>query len=116
LDDNFTPMLRRGGRDYPFDMLSGGERISLALALRLAIARYLISTRIESFILDEPTVHLDDERIESLLEALSSLQIPQLIVVTHSTRFRDIASRSILVSKAGGISNVEVLDEVIVSG
>ncbi|MCS7103487.1 MAG: hypothetical protein NZ992_06370, partial [Candidatus Korarchaeum sp.] len=115
LDDNFTPTLRRGGRDYPFDILSGGERISLALALRLAIARYLISTKIESFILDEPTVHLDDERIESLLEALSSLQIPQLIVVTHSPRFRDIASRSVLVSKTKGISNVEILDEVIVS-
>lgn len=116
LDDNFTPILKRGGKEYPFDILSGGERISLALALRLAIARYLISTKIESFILDEPTVHLDDERIESLLEALSSLQIPQLIVVTHSPRFRDIASRSILVSKTGGISNVEVLEEVIVSG
>lgn len=115
LDDDFTPLLKRGGKDYPFDTLSGGERISLALALRFAIAKYLISTKIESFILDEPTVHLDDERIESLLEALSSLQIPQLIVVTHSPRFRDIASRSILVSKADGISNVEILDEVIVS-
>lgn len=111
LDEDFTPILRRGNREYSFDLLSGGERISLALALRLAIARYLVSTKMESFILDEPTVHLDDERIEYLLEALSSLQIPQLIVVTHSPRFRDIASRSILVSKEGGVSRVEVLDD-----
>jgi len=115
LDENFTPILRRGGRAYSFDILSGGERISLALALRLAIARYLVSTKIECFILDEPTIHLDDERIESLLEALSSLQIPQIIVVTHSPRFRDIASRSILVSKVNGISNIEMLEEVMVS-
>ena len=115
LDENFTPILRRGGKAYSFDILSGGERISLALALRLAIARYLVSTKIECFILDEPTIHLDDERIESLLEALSSLQIPQIIVVTHSPRFRDIASRSILVSKVNGISNIEMLEEVMVS-
>ncbi len=115
LDENFTPILRRGGRAYSFDILSGGERISLALALRLAIARYLVSTKIECFILDEPTIHLDDERIDSLLEALSSLQIPQIIVVTHSPRFRDIASRSILVGKVNGISNIEILEEVMVS-
>jgi exonuclease SbcC len=115
LDENFTPILRRGGKEYSFDILSGGERISLALALRLAIARYLVSTKIECFILDEPTIHLDDERIESLLEALSSLQIPQVIVVTHSPRFRDIASRSILVSKVNGISNIEILEDVMVS-
>mgnify|MGYP001772673011 CR=1 FL=1 len=115
LTDDFTPVLKRSGREYPFESLSGGERVALALALRLAIARYLVSTNIESFLLDEPTVHLDDERIDSLLEALSSLQVPQVIVVTHSPRFRDIASRCILVNKSDGISKIEVLDDAVAS-
>ncbi len=110
LDDDFTPHLKRGKSTFSFSRLSGGERISLALALRLAIARYLM-TSVETFILDEPTIHLDEERINALVEAISSLDIPQMIIVTHSTRFRDIATHSILVSKSGDISRIEILDE-----
>ncbi len=110
LDDDFTPYLRRGNSIFSFNRLSGGERVSLALALRLAIARYLM-TRVETFILDEPTIHLDEERINALIETVSSLNVPQMIIVTHSARFRDIATHSILVSKSGDTSRIEVLDE-----
>ncbi len=111
LDDDFTPSLKRGRTVFSFDRLSGGEKISLALALRLAIARFLMMSRVETFLLDEPTIHLDEERINALVETMSSLNVPQLIVVTHSPRFRDIASHSILVSKSGEVSSVEVVDE-----
>ncbi len=111
LDDDFTPSLRRGKTVFSFDRLSGGEKISLALALRLAIARFLMMSKVETFLLDEPTIHLDEERINALVETMSSLDVPQLIVVTHSPRFRDIASHSILVSKSGEVSSVEVVDE-----
>ncbi len=111
LDGDFTPHLKRGKVLFPFDRLSGGERISLALALRLAIARYLMMSRVETFILDEPTIHLDEERINALIETISSLNVPQMIIVTHSPRFRDIASHSILVSKVNGASKVEVMNE-----
>ena len=111
LDDDFTPILRRGKANYPFSRLSGGERISLALALRLAIARFLMVSKVETFLLDEPTVHLDEERINALIETISSLNVPQMIVVTHSPRFRDVASHSILVSRAGESSSVQVVDE-----
>ncbi len=110
LDDDFTPYLRRRNSTFSFNRLSGGERISLALALRLAIARYLMSS-VETFILDEPTIYLDEERIDALIETISSLDVPQMIIVTHSTRFRDIAAHSILVSKSGDISRIEILDE-----
>ena len=111
LDDDFTPSLRRGKTVFSFDRLSGGEKISLALALRLAIARFLMMSKVETFLLDEPTIHLDEERINTLVETMSSLNVPQLIVVTHSPRFRDIASHSILVSKSGEVSSVQVVDE-----
>ncbi len=111
LDDDFTPTLKRGRVAFSFNRLSGGEKISLALALRLAIARFLMMSRVETFLLDEPTIHLDEERINALVETMSSLDVPQLIVVTHSPRFRDIASHSILVSKSGEVSSVEVVDE-----
>ncbi len=110
LDDDFTPHLRRGKPTFSFDRLSGGERISLTLALRLAIARYLMAS-VETFVLDEPTIYLDEERINALIEAISSLDIPQMIIVTHSARFRDIATHSILVSKSGDVSRTEILDE-----
>ncbi|MDK2372075.1 MAG: AAA family ATPase [Candidatus Korarchaeota archaeon] len=111
LDDDFTPSLKRGRTVFSFDRLSGGEKISLALALRLAITRFLMMSKVETFLLDEPTIHLDEERIDALVETMSSLNVPQLIVVTHSPRFRDIASHSILVSKSGEVSSVEVVDE-----
>ncbi len=110
LDEDFTPYLRRGNSIFSFNRLSGGERVSLALALRLAIARYLMA-RVETFILDEPTIHLDEERINALIETISSLNVPQMIIVTHSARFRDIATHSILVSKSGNTSKIEVLDD-----
>ena len=111
LDKDFTPKLKKGNSIYPLDRISGGEKIALALALRLAIARYLMMSNIETFLLDEPTIHLDEERINTLVDSLSSLSVPQMIVVTHSPRFRDIASHSILVSKSGRVSAVQVLDE-----
>ncbi|RLG41605.1 MAG: hypothetical protein DRN78_04085 [Thermoproteota archaeon] len=111
LDKDFTPKLKKGNSIYPLDRISGGEKIALALALRLAIARYLMMSNIETFLLDEPTIHLDEERINTLVDSLSSLNVPQMIVVTHSPRFRDIASHSILVSKSGRVSAVQVLDE-----
>lgn len=111
LDDDFTPSLRRGKTIYSFSRLSGGEKISLALALRLAIARFLMMSRVETFLLDEPTVHLDEDRINALVETMASLNVPQMIVVTHSPRFRDVASHSIIVSKSEETSSVEVVDE-----
>ena len=70
--------------------LSGGESISIALALRLGMASLLGSSNLNVMILDEPTTHLDAERKKLLVGILSQLskssnsQSPmQFLIITH---------------------------------
>ena len=55
------------------ESLSGGEQVSIALALRLGMAHLLGSSNLNFMILDEPTTHLDSERRKSLVNVLSQL-------------------------------------------
>ncbi len=92
------------------DMLSGGERIAAALALRFGIASDLLESAgaMELMILDEPTVHLDQQRRQELVELVKRLSsLPQTIVVTHDREFEQAADRLITVRRSDGISNVE---------
>jgi len=62
--------------------LSGGERVQLALALRIALIELLSRTRM--LILDEPFGSLDENHRELLGETLNRMSASwQLIVVTH---------------------------------
>jgi exonuclease SbcC len=72
------------------ESLSGGEQVSVALALRLGMASLLGASNLNLMILDEPTTHLDAERKKSLVGVLSQLsdiansKTPmQFIVITH---------------------------------
>jgi len=95
------------GREYAVDMLSGGERISIALALRLAIAKSLMDS-LGFIILDEPTVHLDEERRKELMNVIRSALdvVPQIIVVTHDDEILEIGDYIIRVEKRGSESKV----------
>jgi exonuclease SbcC len=72
------------------ESLSGGEKVSVALALRLGMASLLGASNLNLMILDEPTTHLDAERKKSLVGVLSQLsnisnsESPmQFIIITH---------------------------------
>ncbi|MBA4452647.1 MAG: SMC family ATPase [Nitrosopumilaceae archaeon] len=72
------------------ESLSGGEQVSVALALRLGMANLLGASNLNLMILDEPTTHLDAERKKSLVSVLSQLsnisnsEMPmQFIIITH---------------------------------
>ena len=72
------------------ESLSGGEKVSVALALRLGMASLLGASNLNLMILDEPTTHLDSERKKSLVGVLSQLsnisnsEIPmQFLIITH---------------------------------
>ncbi len=98
------------------DQISGGERVALAIALRLAIAR-LLSGKVETIIMDEPTTHLDEERRKELVNILNSFFkeggriIPQMIVITHHHEIEDVADTLYNVNKKEGTSMVEVEDD-----
>jgi len=76
--------------ELDLESLSGGEKVSVALALRLGMASLLGSSNLNLMILDEPTTHLDAERKKSLVGVLSQLSNisssetrMQFLIITH---------------------------------
>ncbi|AIC15933.1 AAA family ATPase [Nitrososphaera viennensis] len=79
------------GRNGEVDMdsLSGGEKVAVALALRLGIAYMMGASKLDFVILDEPTTHLDEERRKALVRIISEAfregagPLAQMIIITH---------------------------------
>jgi exonuclease SbcC len=78
------------------ESLSGGEQVSVALALRLGMASLLGAQNLNLMILDEPTTHLDSEHRKALVGVLSQLsnltnvRIPmQFIIISHDAEIFD---------------------------
>ena len=81
------------------ESLSGGEKVSIALALRLGMAHLLGASNLNFMILDEPTTHLDSERRKSLVNVLSQLtnikqndSSMQFIIITHDAEIFEDSS------------------------
>nr|AIF00580.1 SMC domain-containing protein (sbcC) [uncultured marine thaumarchaeote KM3_136_A11] len=81
------------------ESLSGGEQVSVALALRLGMSHLLGASNHNFMILDEPTAHLDSERRKSLVNVLSQLtnlkednSSMQFIIITHDAEIFDDSS------------------------
>jgi len=119
LDEDLNITLKSGSLTLPFSQLSGGEKIvgalSFLLALRKTVEELLIGRRVFSFlILDEPTIHLDEERRASLVELLREFQggrvIPQLIIVTHEEDLKESGDNVIYVENNGYTSVAKVAE------
>jgi exonuclease SbcC len=88
-DISITCYGRQGEIDM--DSLSGGEKVAVALALRLGIAYMMGSNKLDFVILDEPTTHLDDERRKALVRIISEAfregagPLAQLLIITHDS-------------------------------
>jgi len=85
---------KRGNTKYDLGSLSGGERVTVAIALRLGMAHLLESSRLNFMIMDEPTNFLDAEHKIELVNVLTQLssmkkldsETPlQLLIITHDT-------------------------------
>lgn len=88
-------------------MVSGGEKIAIALSLRLAITRVMSEGNIDTILLDEPTIHLDEERRKQLIEVLESMSvIPQMIIVTHDEELVSATDEIIKLKKVDGDSQI----------
>ena len=91
------------------NMVSGGEKIAIALALRLGITQAIAKGNIDSILLDEPTIHLDTQRINELSNLLQNMHIiPQMILVTHDSGLESSADTLIKVTKTDGVSKIEI--------
>lgn len=90
------------------NMLSGGEQIAIALALRLGITQTIAQNNIECILLDEPTVHLDHTRINELTKLFRTMTIvPQMLIVTHEEALEKTADKILKIEKHNGKSTAK---------
>jgi DNA repair protein SbcC/Rad50 len=85
-ESDYEIVLRRDGKERSFAQLSGGEQMSAALAVRLALLRSL--TRLDIAFFDEPTQNMDGERRGNLAEQIRRVRgFDQLLVISHDDTF-----------------------------
>lgn len=76
------------GKSQPAERLSGGEKVILSLAIRIAI-NALFASHLSMLFLDEPTEYLDEANLECLHTAIQNLgelaeaSGMQVIIITH---------------------------------
>jgi len=57
--------------------------------------------------LDEPTIHLDVQRRQELIDVFKKLMlIPQMLIVTHDEALEDAADSIYIIKKENGCSRV----------
>ena len=107
LDENYDVTLYGPEGESSMSMVSGGEKIAIALALRLGITQAISKGDLDTILLDEPTIHLDSSRRHELINLLKEMSVlPQMIIVTHESQLENAADNLIKVEKENGISKV----------
>ena len=109
MDEDLEIKVSKGGDFMSLQLLSGGEKVAVAIALRLALARAL-AERFSTVIMDEPTVHLDEERRRVLIDVFRNFResaiTQQMIIITHDRELEEVADTVYQVNKIGGASKV----------
>ena len=106
-DAEYGIWVQTGDHRRAFRQLSGGEQITAALSVRLALLRDLL--RIDTAFLDEPTQNLDVTRRENLAEQIQRITgFSQLFVISHDDTFERLLQSVIHVEKTNGVSRVSV--------
>ena len=109
LDEEYDVTLYGPEGESSMSMVSGGEKIAIALALRLGITQAMSKGELDTILLDEPTIHLDSSRRHELINLLKDMSVlPQMIIVTHESQLENAADNIIKVEKENGISKVMI--------
>ncbi|QBD80024.1 SMC family ATPase [Ktedonosporobacter rubrisoli] len=99
--NDYEIILRRQGSSRTFAQLSGGEQMSAALSVRLALLKKLSTLNIAFF--DEPTQNMDELRRMNLAEQIRRVRgFDQLIVISHDDTFEQSLDSLVRLSKDGG--------------
>ena len=107
LDEDYGVTVYGPEGESSMTMVSGGEKIAIALALRLGITQAIAKGDLDTILLDEPTIHLDSSRRHELINLLKEMSLlPQMIIVTHESQLENAADNIIKVEKENGISKV----------
>jgi exonuclease SbcC len=85
-DRDYEILVQRGAETRGFTQLSGGEQMSAALAVRLALLKEMSEVDVAFF--DEPTQNMDAERRGNLAGQIGQIRgFEQLIVISHDDTF-----------------------------
>ncbi len=94
-------VLRTRGQERHFAQLSGGEQMSAALAVRLALLKTLAKLDVAFF--DEPTQNMDELRRGNLADQIRRVRgFNQLIVISHDDTFEQSLDSVIYLQKRDG--------------
>lgn len=106
--EDYSITLEVDGRERSFSQLSGGEQMSAALSVRLALLREMSSVDIAFF--DEPTANLDEARREALARQILNVRgFKQLFVISHDDTFEQATQHLVRVERVEGTSRVTTL-------
>ena len=103
--EDYGIVLEVDGRERTFSQLSGGEQMSAALAVRLALLQEMSSIGIAFF--DEPTTNLDETRRGALARQIVGVRgFEQLFIISHDDSFEQATEKLIRVEKRNGASEI----------
>jgi exonuclease SbcC len=98
-DREYEVLIQRGAETRKFQQLSGGEQMSAALAVRLALLKEM--SEVDFAFFDEPTQNMDGERRSNLAGQISQVKgFDQLIVISHDDTFEHHTDNLIRLNKA----------------
>lgn len=110
-ENDYEVVLRRQGVNRTFAQLSGGEQMSAALAIRLALLKKLSTLNIAFF--DEPTHSMDELRRSNLAEQIRRVRgFDQLFVISHDDTFEQSLDSLVRLHKKDGETQLVSEDEV----
>ena len=109
-ENDYEIVLRRQGVNRTFAQLSGGEQMSAALAVRLALLKKLSTLNIAFF--DEPTQNMDILRRSNLAEQIRRVRgFDQLFVISHDDTFEQGLDSLVRLRKRDGETRLLTEDE-----
>ncbi|MDD1634341.1 MAG: SMC family ATPase [Methanomicrobiales archaeon] len=103
IDDGFDLLVHDLGGDYPVSRFSGGEQDDVAIALRIALSRYIAQMHelhdSTFLIFDEIFGSQDEERRGNIFRALRTLEphFPQIFLISHVAEVQGEFGNTLLV-------------------
>jgi len=106
--DDYLLTLRDARGEREFNQLSGGEQMTAALAVQLALAKEFSDLGVAMF--DEPTTNMDKERRGELAKIIGQLKetygFEQLFVISHDEAFETMTEQIIRLEKEDGVTKL----------
>jgi exonuclease SbcC len=110
LDEDFNLLVHENGKDYSVNRFSGGEQDDVAVALRIALSRYLSKLHNVSgknlLIFDEIFGSQDEERRGNLLNMLRTIGY-QIFLISHISEMQGEFENTLVVKSDGIASTVQ---------